>query len=838
MAKADRNALARAAVTGENHAQATSWIRAHGLLDRLAPDAASADQQLLEASLLFALTRTSGPFGPLAADDTLFGITKASPGPGDELRLWPAPGYEADVLARLLPSRTSEFTSAVTGVAGLRWVRTGKYLALTRIGSTAKVLLAAHPRDVREAARLCAEAGLLPLWDQDGTAFEDTPRRVLDISLTETAPAWSRALRRPLLAHRAAPAWSTRAPTLAELAGDEDALMPRPHGPVSRRPKVVHVRSTKGGTGCSTLSVQIAYGLTRAGHTVALVTAEAMLRHVAQDAADETAVWHEPFAPAAGGRLLAAAHGHFGEHLDERAAEATSRGEIVVLDVGNRTPAELTALPAADLTVLADHYRARDWVQTDVDDTRPEQIRVFAALNEHFAQWRSPSAEQPDADRLRAALDREFFYYAVTRLEAPEETDVYDRDDAEDVEEWWDFGADWGPGHPDDLLPPEDAAPLDAWRRHFLDFITSEGQRRHPGHWATVRDSWAAHNRLRNLQRLSSGGATLENLAERTARFLADGAAEQDLQPRPATAEERETWRTAMLMRWLDGRFAAHLRLDAAHLPRTAAQTAMAVLDARFRAYGPHHTEEFASLAVAVTDDDWWDAPAAARSLDDSAFPPPPGPDADAPTWKKGRAAFLAAIENEGTRRHGALWADVRAHWLDHQQRLEQDKRAPFAPADDELPELRRQFAASLAPVTAAETDWAAIAGQWVAGVRSDAARVSDFDHLIERRQRPGTGEETAQALLRSVRALGLDPQMPVVVITNMFRSMGGHQQVAETAAVLRRHGVLGLVAVAQREAFEELLFSAHTWNDQRVRPVQEELGTVVSSALKHTAAA
>ncbi|WP_328973583.1 hypothetical protein [Streptomyces sp. NBC_00239] len=833
MAKADRNAVARAAVTGENHAQATSWIKAHGLLHGLAPDAASAEQQLLEASLLFALARTSGPFGPLAAAGTLFGIAKASPGPGDELRLWPASGYEAEVLARLLPSRTSETSSTVTGVAGLRWVRDGKYLALTRVRAAGQVLLAAQPRDVREAGILCAAAGLLPLWDQGGTAFEDTPRRVIDISLAESAPAWSRALRRPLLAREVASGWASREPTLAELAGDESALVPRPHGPVSRRPQIVHVRSTRGGTGCSTLSVQIAYGLTRSGRTVALVADDAMLRHVAKDAAGETAVWHEPFAPAGGGRLLAASHGYYGEHLEVRAAEATSRGEVVVLDVGGRPPAELAGLPAADLTVLTDNYRARDWVQVDVIDRRPEQIRVFAALDEHFAQWQRPSAEQMDADRLRTALDREFFYYAMLRLEAPDEADVYDVDDAEDVEEWWDLGADGAPGHPDDVLPPEDGAPLDLWRRHFLDFITAEGQRRHPDSWDAVRDSWIAHNRLRNLQRLSADGDPIEDLAVRASKFLATIASEVDLQPRAATVEERETWRTAKLMRWLNARFNAHLRHDAAYLPRSAPETVMAVLDARFLAYGPHHAEGFAALADEGKGDDWWDAAAAARSLEGASFPFPPGPDEDADVREQGWAAFLAAVEDEGARRHGAVWSEVRAQWVEHRRRLEQDARAPFAPAEDELPALRQQFAAALGPITGAGVDWESVIGRWVAGVRSDAARVRDFDDLIERRQRPGTGEETAAALLRGVRALGVDPQMPVVLITNMYRPMGGPEAVSETADALRGHGVVALCTVHQRQAFEELLFAPSTWNDDRVKPVQEELGSVLSSALK-----
>ncbi|MFJ5819357.1 hypothetical protein ACIQGT_36520 [Streptomyces sp. NPDC093108] len=334
MAKADRNTDARAAVTGENHAQALSWIRAHGLLHGLAPDAASSEQQALEAALLFALARPVGGLQSLPLSGSLFGIAKATPGPGDELRLWPVTGYEAEVLVRLLPSRTSETVSTVTGVAGLRWVRDGKYLALGRVGASEQVLLAAQPRDVRQAGRLCAEAGLLPLWDQADTALEDTPRRVIDISLAKSAPAWSRALRRPFLAREVASHWASREPTLAELAGDESALMVRPHGPVSRRPQIVHVRSMKGGVGCSTLSVQIAYGLARAGRTVALVTDDAMLRHVAKEAADDAAVWHEPFTPAGGGLLMAASHGYFGEHLDARATEATGRGEVVILDVG------------------------------------------------------------------------------------------------------------------------------------------------------------------------------------------------------------------------------------------------------------------------------------------------------------------------------------------------------------------------------------------------------------------------------------------------------------------------------------------------------------------------
>ncbi|WP_331746317.1 hypothetical protein OG923_33080 (plasmid) [Streptomyces halstedii] len=159
MAKADRNTAARRAVTGENHAQALSWIRAHGLLHGLAPDAVSAEQQALEAALLFALARPVGSLHPLPLTEGPFGIAKASPGPGDDLRLWPTTGSEAEVLLRLLPSRSSDSVPTVTGVAGLRWARDGRYLALGRVRTSERVLLAARPGDVREAGRLCAEAG-------------------------------------------------------------------------------------------------------------------------------------------------------------------------------------------------------------------------------------------------------------------------------------------------------------------------------------------------------------------------------------------------------------------------------------------------------------------------------------------------------------------------------------------------------------------------------------------------------------------------------------------------------------------------------------------------------
>lgn len=272
---------------------------------------------------------------------------------------------------------------------------------------------------------------------------------------------------------------------------------------------------------------------------------------------------------------------------------------------------------------------------------------------------------------------------------------MYDVDDAEDVEEWWDLGADGTPGHPDDVLPPEDGAPLDLWRRHFLDFLTAEGQRRHPESWEEVHDSWVEHNRLRNLQRLSADGDPIEDLARRTAEFLTVVAAEDDVQPREATEEEQETWRTGKLTRWLNARFTAHLRHDAAYLPRSAAETVMVVLDARFVAYGPHHTEGFAELADDVTGDDWWDAAAAARSLEGS-FPFPPGPDADTNGREQGWADFLAAVEDDGARRHGAVWSEVRAQWMEQRRRLEQDEREPFAPSAGELPGLRQRFAAAL----------------------------------------------------------------------------------------------------------------------------------------------
>ncbi|MFF9785656.1 hypothetical protein [Streptomyces nigrescens] len=824
MAKSDRNAAARATVTGENNAQALSWIRKNGVTHGLAPDAASSEQQLLEAALLAALAHPHQPLVPHAPRGCLFGIAKASPGAGGDLPLWPRAGDEAAVLARLLPSRSSE---GICGVPGLRWsLRSDKFLALAGPRGAASVLLASQPRDVRAAARILADVGLRPLWDESVSTAEETAWAALVAALATDAPGWSRALRRPLLAQRLASTWSTRAPGLADVAGDEAALMPRAHGPVSRLPRVVHVRSLRGGTGCTTMSVQIAYGMARTGRAVALVADDVALRQVAGEAADETAVWHEPLVPVSAGRLSAASHGSFGEDLPQRALEAGEHGEVVVLDVGTWPVAEL---PPADLTVVIDQYKAHDWIQIDVTDRRPEHIRVFAALDERFAAWQRGLPAPTGADKLLAALDREFLAYTTFRLEDPDDTEVYDSTDPEDVEEWWDLFT-GTPGHLEDLLPPEDAAPLDVWRRELLDAITAEGQRRYPDHWAAVRDSWIEHNRLRNLQRLGTRGDTIGEVADQVCRFL---DSDRDLQPRASTADERRTWCASRLMQWLDERFDAHLQADAAHLPRSDSETLLAVLDARFLAYCHREANSGTMAPGGASDDAWWDAAAALRGLEDGDY----GllPDRDEGAVDEWRTAFLQSVDAEGARRHPGLWPEVRARWVAHNRQREQAGLAPFEPAPDEHPGLRALFAGSLDAMAAEAVgpQWAELSGRWVAGERNEARRVGDFADLIERRQRPGTGEEIADALMHNVGALDLDPQMPRVVVTNLYRPMGGPSPITAASSELSRRGVLGLCAVPQHKPLERRRFEPSSWNDDRVKPLQEELGALVRNALK-----
>lgn len=815
MAKADRNATARSSVTGENYKQALHWLREHGLTDGAVPDAEDPQQQMLEAALLAALAQAGEPLGSLDMPQTLFGISKASPS-ATALTVWPAPGLEAAVLARLLPARSADGT--VHGVPALRCSVSGRYLALTVPDHAGRVLLAAIARDVRAAWQLAAEAGLDALAEQAVTAQEGAAWRARTASLRSEAPGWSRALRRPLLALAYSAGLDRQAPDWEVLAGDEKALRPRPHGPSAfRGAHVVHVRASRGGTGVSTVSVQLAYGLARAGADVALV-ADSALQHHEASRAPVGEVWHTVDVPTGAGRLRVASAGRFGQDLKARAAEAAQHSQVVVLDIGSG-PAG--GLPEADLTLVVGRYAGRQWIRTEVVDRRPAPVQVYARLDQLFGDRRPP---RDDVHKLLSALDSEFVAYAAGRLDDAdaEGADLYDPQDAEDVAEWWELFQD-SPLHAEDVLPAEESAPLTQWRTDLLDFIDAEARRRYPGVWEQTRAMWPEHNRRRNLQRLGTDGDTFAELAERLGDFLSR-LHERDQLPGPATPDMCRSWYEGRLARWLDERFTAHLDHDAVLLTTSDQDRLMGLLDARFLPQIPADV-----LEAECAQDWWWDAHAAIRSLDplDLDLLDPD----DAEGLGPERARYLRLVDAEGQRRHPGLWQRARERWAEHHAQLTAARRRPFQPGPQQVPGLRTGFTVRLRQAGDVVPGWEEVTERWAAGERSDAERVPQFAHLVDRLQHPAEPGEVADALAQEVRALGVDG--PNAVVVTFHRAGDTTPPVSAVSDALAPRGVAGVQAVPQLRGLERLPFEPTSWNDSRVRAVQEGLAALVTGALK-----
>ncbi|MGW2686427.1 hypothetical protein ACWC6I_25135 [Streptomyces sp. NPDC001414] len=820
MAKADRNATTRSSVTGENYKQALHWLRQHGLTGGVVPDAEDPTQQLLEAALLAALARTRGPLGPVEAPRTLFGIAKASPA-ASALTVWPAPGLEAAVLSRLLPARSPDGT--VHGVPALRWSAEGRHLALAVPDQAGRVLLAATAHDARAARQLAAEAGLDALTQQPVANDEKAAWRERAAALQGEAQGWSRALRRPLLALALRADLTWKAPSWEALAGDEEDLRPRPHGPDAfRSPRVVHVRAGRGGTGVSTISVQVAYGLARSGAEVALVT-DAALLHSEASRAPAGEVWHSVDVPTGAGHLRVASAGRFGQDLDARAAEATQHGHIVVLDIGSG-PA--SGLPRADLTLVTGRYAGREWIRTEFVDRRPAAVQAYDRLDQLFDGVR---AEGDELRRLLSALDCEFVAYAAGRLDDADEqdADVYDPQDAEDVAEWWELFQD-APLHAEDVLPAEECAPLAQWRTDLLEFIDAEARRRYPELWEQARAVWPEHNRRRNLQRLGTEGDTVAELAVRLEDFLSrlDNAGRPSC---PVDPGVRRAWYEGRLARWLEGRFSAHLEHDAVTLAASDADRLLSVLDARFLPQIPAEV-----LRTECAHQWWWDAHAAARSLDPydlRPYDPSEGVDLD-----HERARFVRIVDSEGLRRHPGLWPKVRERWADHHAELTEAHRRPFQPDPQDLPALRRAFADRLRQAGGdAVPGWQEVAGRWSAGERTDPERVSEFADLVDRLYHPAEPDAVADALAREVRTLGVDG--PAAVVVTFYRAGDAIPPVPAVADALVPYGVTGLATVPQLRRLERLPFEPTSWNDSRVRAVQEDLAALVTGALHNAGA-
>ncbi|MCX5216199.1 hypothetical protein OG689_44495 [Kitasatospora sp. NBC_00240] len=266
MAKNDRRADTRSALTGETYQQALTWIRAHGLTAGPVPEAATAEQQILEAAVLRSLARP-----PLDIDDSLFGIARVTPDT-DTLTLWPAPGAAGRVLARVLPAITA---GTRTGVPALRAApESAKYFTL-RTDGTARLLVRATRADHNAARDLVAELGG-QLLDEEPGADERALWQHQRTDLAAEAPRWSTALRRAGLFLHQWPDWTRRAPAGAETDVPAELTAARPHGPTAPRrvTATIAVTAERGGEGRSTLALALSLELARTGSSVLLLTAD------------------------------------------------------------------------------------------------------------------------------------------------------------------------------------------------------------------------------------------------------------------------------------------------------------------------------------------------------------------------------------------------------------------------------------------------------------------------------------------------------------------------------------------------------------------------------------
>src|SRR5436309_15001099 len=100
----NHNAVARATYTGEPYGQALTFVRTHGLIEGLVPDA-TGDQQLFEAILLWILACGVGAHRPTDLAGAPYGIRYVSPSPND-LRLVPDEPMLRTIVNCLLPHQT------------------------------------------------------------------------------------------------------------------------------------------------------------------------------------------------------------------------------------------------------------------------------------------------------------------------------------------------------------------------------------------------------------------------------------------------------------------------------------------------------------------------------------------------------------------------------------------------------------------------------------------------------------------------------------------------------------------------------------------------------------
>jgi hypothetical protein len=553
MSRDSNTILLRQQYTGEPRQAAHAFYQARGLYFGLVPDATDPQQQLLEAAVMLTLARPRLPeLAELAAH---FGLRGVSPDV-DQLVLWPDRDHIPQLLARILPVRTS---AGIAGVAGLR-VRppAGRTdtLLLARPGHRAHLTVRARRRDLSDAEEWAKEVGLEPLWTaRTPHAEEHAAWRDLAEGLPpEERAIWSRALRRIALQASGSSDWAERLPTRQELDGPKpQRIAARPVGPSGGPARgVIAVTTSRGqaGLGCTTAALALAMALARTGTRVAFLGTGAEdpngLAYLLRDELPPTGVFTDIADDLPGdGALRAMTLPPDPARARALLTDAASTHDTVVLDAGS----------AFQMRHLVEHADA-----------------VIALAKYEPGVW----GHTEDTARLLEFLDMMFAGYVEDRTEI-EDPDVYVADDRNDVAGWW---AEYEHGLPasDDWpsLPGESATGhLDTWRRDFLAFLDREGRRRHPATWEAAATVWAARNRDRNTRGLQPGEAPND---------LAAYLGEHDIKVVRHLAEPASV--TAWLLRQFDHLAEAGPTLLLPRVPEDVDQHQLAEVREGLRAHG------------------------------------------------------------------------------------------------------------------------------------------------------------------------------------------------------------------------------------------------------------
>ncbi|MCX4826604.1 hypothetical protein OG883_43990 [Streptomyces sp. NBC_01142] len=487
MSRDSNTILLRQQYTGEPRQAAQAFYQARGLYFGLVPDATDPQQQLLEAVVMLSLARPRLP--EPAETASRFGLRGVSPDV-DQLVLWPDPDHLPQLLARILPTRTS---AGIGGVAGLR-VRppAGRTdtLLLARPGNRAHLTVRARRRDLAAAEQWAKDTGLEPLWTaRTAQADEHEAWRYLVEGMPpEERAVWSRALRRIALQPTGSRDWAERLPTRQELDGPKpQRIEARPVGPAGGPARgVIAVTTSRGqaGLGCTTAALALAAALAHTGTRVAFLGTGAEdpngLAYLLRDDLPPAGVFTDLADDLPGcGALRAMTLPPDAARARDLLSQASRTHDTVVLDAGAVFQMR-HLVEHADAVIALAPYQPAVWGHTE------DTAQLLQFLDTRFAAY------------VEARTETEDFYDA-------EHPDVYFAEDRSNYADRWWAEFENAPHASDDWprLPDESAtAHLRAWRRDFINFLDREGRRRHPTTWSAVAAVWADRNRARNARGL------------------------------------------------------------------------------------------------------------------------------------------------------------------------------------------------------------------------------------------------------------------------------------------------------------------------------------------------